>query len=64
METLLSPAKRATAKARSTAQHRVNVTPVDEHVRLKKSKVNAARMDAAVKQLDAGQGVEWNPFKK
>ncbi len=64
METLLSPAKRATAKARSTARHRVDVKAVDEHARLKKSRINAERMDAAVKQLNAGQGVEWNPFKK
>ena len=64
MQTLLAPAKRTTAKARSTARHHATATPVDEHARLKKSKVNADHMDAAVKQLAAGKGVEWNPFKK
>jgi hypothetical protein len=64
MGTLHSPAKRATGKARSTARHPVAVKPVDEHLRLKISKINAERMDAAVQQLGAGKGVEWNPFKK
>ena len=64
MESTLSPAKRSTAKARLVARHRSAAQPVDEHVRLKKSKVNADLMDAAVKQLAAGKGVEWNPFKK
>lgn len=64
MQTLLSPAKRSTGKARSTTRHHAAATPADEHVRLKKSKINADHMDAAVKQLAAGKGVEWNPFKK
>lgn len=64
METTLSPAKRPTAKVRSAARHRAAISPVDEHLRLKKSKVNTDLMDAAVKQLAAGKGVEWNPFKK
>lgn len=63
MKPLLSPAKRNTGKACSTARHRVTTKPVDEHVRQKKSKVNASHMDAAVEQLSAGKGVEWNPFK-
>ncbi len=64
MQTLLSPAKRSTGKARSATRHHVAAAPVDEQVRLKKSKINAEHMDAAVKQLAAGKGVEWNPFKK
>lgn len=64
MKTLHSSAKRLTGKSRSTARHRAAVEPVDEHSRLKKSKINAERMDAAVKRLGVGKGVECNPFKK
>ena len=35
----------------------------DDHQRLKASKINAARMDAAVAELKAGKGVKWDPFK-
>lgn len=35
----------------------------DDHLRLKASKVNAVRMDAAVAELKAGKGVKWDPFK-
>ena len=50
---------RAGGKARGVA----HAPTTDDHLRLKASKVNAVRMDAAVAELKAGKGVKWDPFK-
>ena len=53
--------KRTPIKARRQI---VSQRPVDEHQRLKKSKVNADLMDAAIAELKAGKCVRWSPFEK
>ena len=60
MDTALSR-KRTPIKARRQIDAQQSV---DEHQRLKKSKVNADLMDAAVAELKAGKGVRWKPFEK
>ena len=53
------PARAASGKARGLA----HAPAADDHQRLKASRINAARMDAAVAELKAGKGVKWDPFK-
>ena len=63
----LAPSKpvKKPVRAASTKAHGIAHSPVaDDHQRLKASKVNAARMDAAVAELKAGKGVKWDPFTR
>jgi hypothetical protein len=51
------------AKPRAVERHQLAADWSDEHARLKGSKVNANCMNAAMAQLAAGKGQEWNPFE-
>lgn len=62
VKTARSPALRNAGSAQAAGQRRAAVLAVDEHQRFKNSEVNAGYLDAAVRQLNAGKGVKWNPF--